>query len=159
MLNSGYIERKLKETGIKIEENAVSLIASKSEGHPYVLVSMCYAIIDSMAENEKKITEETVKTALPKIYNDLAKDFFAPMFHPLTPKAKEVLLTLARSISGKEFSFSEAVNRTNKEANYLSPYIKEMLRKGVLNKPERGRYAFFHILFVEYLRGRGEDII
>ena len=147
-----YILKKLKDTGVTIEENAIKLISDKSEGHPYVLVSMCFIIFETLPENESIITEDIVKRALPKIYLELEKDFFSPMFHPLTPKAKEVLFKICNKINGLDFSFKEAMKWAKMEGNYVSPYIQELLRKSVINKPERGKYQLFHKLFVEYVK-------
>ncbi|MEK6864730.1 MAG: AAA family ATPase [Nanoarchaeota archaeon] len=148
-----YIKRKLASLEISISENAVKSIALKSEGHPYVLVSMCYIIFDSLLETENEITEDIIKRATPKISFELAKDFFSPIYHPLTPRAKEILMRIAKNAKQLEFSFSEAIKWTGEDSNYLSPYIQEMLRKGVINKPERGKYTFFHGAFLEYLKG------
>ena len=147
-----YILKKLREYNIKIEEPAIKIITEKSEGHPYVFVSMCYIIFDTLTENEDMITESIVKRALPKISLELEKDFFSPMYHPLTPKAKEVLNKICNKVDGLDFSFKEAVKWTKLEGNYVSPYIQELLRKGIINKPERGKYQLFHKLFIDYIK-------
>lgn len=82
----------------------------------------------------------------------LAQDFFSPMYHPLTPKAKEILRIIAKKATRREFSFKEAVEWTGSEGPSVSPYIAELVRKGVVNKLERGRYQIFHSLFLEYLK-------
>jgi hypothetical protein len=150
-----YIKRKLETENTAINKEAIEIISQKSEGHPYVLVSMSYIIFDSLNKDENVITKDVVNRALPKINYELAKDFFAPMHHPLTPKAKEVLYKIAINIENLDFSFREACNWTKMERNYVSPYIQELLRKGILNKPERGQYQFFHKLFIEYVKDLG----
>ena len=147
-----YITKKLKGSKINIEERAIKLITEKSEGHPYVLVSMCFIMFETLQENEDVITEDIIKRALPKIYLELEKDFFSPMFHPLTPKAKEVLFKICNNINSLNFSFREAIKWTKLNGNYVSPYIQELLRKGIINKPERGKYQIFHKLFIEYVK-------
>ncbi len=147
-----YIIKKLKDTTINIEEKAIKIIAEKTEGHPYVLVSMCFIIFETLPENDNIITEEIINRALPKIYLELEKDFFSPMFHPLTPKAKEVLFKICNSIKGLDFTFREAMKWTKLDGNYVSPYIQELLRKGIINKPERGKYQLFHKLFIDYVK-------
>lgn len=147
-----YIQRKLLNTGVSIAEDVRRVIESESNGHPYVLVSMCYVIFDSRIDNEKIIDKNVVRRALPKIQVELEKDFFSPIYHPLTPKAKIVLSKIARNIKGLDFTFSEAVKWAGLNSNYTSPYIQELLRKGIINKPQRGRYQLFHKLFVEYVK-------
>src|SRR3989344_1999908 len=147
-----YITKKLKGSKINIEERAIKLITEKSEGHPYVLVSMCFIMFETLQENEDVITEDIIKRALPKIYLELEKDFFSPMFHPLTPKAKEVLFKICNNINSLNFSFREAIKWTKLNGNYVSPYIQELLRKGIINKPEKGKYQIINKLFIEYVK-------
>lgn len=146
-----YVDKKLNSTAITIENDALQIIMHNSEGHPYVLVSMCYVIFDNLSESETKITKECVTHAMPKIYYELEKDFFAPIYHPLTPKAKEILYKITKAIKGTNFTFKEAVKWAELEGNYVSPYIQELLRKGIINKPDRGKYQIFHKLFVDYV--------
>ena len=113
---------------------------------------MCYVIFDALNDDETEIDERVVKRTLPKIHAELEKDFFSPMYHPLTPKAKEILSKIANNVKNLDFTFREAVNWTELEPNYVSPYIQELLRKGIINKPERGKYRLFHKLFIEYIK-------
>lgn len=147
-----YITKKIKEVDVTIDEESISYLYKNSEGHPYVLVGMCFLVFDSLDEKEKFIDINLIKRSEHKIKSKLAIDFFSPMFHPLTKKAKEILLEINENINGTEFSFKEAVDWCNCESNYLSPYILELMRKGIINKPERARYNIFHHLFLDYLK-------
>lgn len=149
-----YILQRLATVNVGIDESAVKHVIKKSEGHPYVLVAMCYLLFDSLNENENHITQEVVIRAKEKIAHRLGQDFFSPMFHPLSPKAKEIIVLIAKSAKTTEFSFKNAVDWLKLPGNYVSPYVKELLRKGVLDKPERGRYRIFHTLFLEYLASK-----
>ena len=149
-----YILKKLATVNVGIDEKALDYILEKCEGHPYVLVSMCYLHFDSLNENEHHITNDVVTRAKEKIDNRLGQDFFSPMFHPLTPKAREIIITIAKKAKTLDFSFKDAVGWLQMPRNQVSPYIKELLRKGVLDKPERGKYKIFHTLFREYLASK-----
>lgn len=149
-----YILKRLATVKVGIDEVAIKYILEKCEGHPYVLVAICYLLFDSLNENENHITSDVITRAKEKIDFKLGQDFFSPMFHPLTPKAREMIITIAKSAKSLEFSFKDAVNWLNLPRNYVSPYIKELLRKGVLDKPDRGRYKIFHTLFLEYLASK-----
>lgn len=149
-----YIIRKLATVTVGIDEEAINYILEKCEGHPYVLVSMCYLLFDSLNEDENHITHEVVTRATEKMEYRLGQDFFSPMFHPLTPKAREIIITIAQNAKTVEFSFKDAVEWLKMPRNYVSPYIKELLRKGVLDKPDRGKYKIFHTLFLKYLASR-----
>ncbi len=147
-----YVNKKLDTVGVSIDEEALDFICEKSEGHPYVLVAMCYLLFDSLKEEEKHITKEVTTRAEQKIYARLSQDFFSPMHHPITPQAKKILKVIADNTKDLDFTFSDVVNWTKKEGNQISPYIQELFRKGVINKPERGKYQIFHQLFLDYLR-------
>jgi len=146
-----YITKKLKEVDIRIDEDSITYLYKNSEGHPYVLVAMCFLIFDSLNEGEGLIDIHLIKRTESKINSKLAMDFFSPMYHPLTKKAKEILLKITKNIQGIEFTFKEAVEWCDLESHYLSPYIFELMRKEIVNKPERAKYVFFHHLFLDYL--------
>lgn len=147
-----YILKRLSTVNVGIDESAIKYILESCGGHPYVLVAMCYLLFDSLNEDENHITSEVVTRATEKIYYRLGQDFFEPMFHPLSPKAREIMITISKKTPSLNFSFKEAVEWTMLPRNYVSPYIQELIRKGVIDKPERGRYRIFHNLFLEYLR-------
>lgn len=149
-----YILQRLATVNVGIDEKAIDYILRKCEGHPYVLVSICYLLFDALNEDENHITPDVVRRAEQKIDYRLGQDFFSPMFHPLTPKAREIIITIAKNAKALEFSFKDAVDWLKMPRNYVSPYIKELLRKGVLDKPDRGRYRIFHTLFLRYLASK-----
>ncbi|MEK6882369.1 MAG: ATP-binding protein, partial [Nanoarchaeota archaeon] len=88
---STYLKNKLNDTGVSINKEVENIIAKKSEGHPYVLVAMSYLIFDSLRDDEIIINKEIINICMPKIKGRLSQDFFTPMLHPLSPKAKKVL--------------------------------------------------------------------
>lgn len=149
---NSYLNKKLTPLNIETDKEATGYLIKKSEGHPYVLVAMCYYIFDSLNDDECAININVIKRAQDKIISKLEQDFFSPMYHPLTPKAKEVIGKICISIKGLNFSFREACKWTKLERNYVSPYIQELLKKGIINKPERGNYSIFHPLFIEYVK-------
>ena len=150
-----YILKKLTTVHVGIDDKAVCYIMEKCEGHPYVLVAMGYLLFDALNEGENHITVEVVRRSKEKMYYRLGQDFFEPMFHPLTPKAKGIIVSIAKR-ARKEFSFKDAVGWLDMPRNYVSPYIKELLSKGVLERPSRGRYRVFHTLFLEFLSKRDQ---
>jgi len=148
-----YITNQLSQVGVKIEKSALEHISSFTEGHPYVLVAYCYMVFDSLPDEETLITKAQLDMIEIKIRARLAQDFFNPMYHPLTPRAKQVLQTIVHHTTKLDFMFSDAVKWNKSKNNKISPYINELMRKGVIYKLERGRYQFFHGLFVEYVKG------
>jgi len=147
-----YVDKKLSAVDISIDENALQYVIDRCEGHPYVLVAMLYTLFDSLREDEYYISTGIITRSKEKIDATLEKDFFKPMYHPLSNKAKDVMKKIANNINGTDFYFKEVVIWSEMERNYVSPYIQELLRKGILNKPERGHYYVFHSLFIEYVK-------
>jgi len=147
-----YVKERLSQTGVTIDHQALKIIKVKSEGHPYVFVSMCYWVFDSLTEIETNITQAVVGRCMEKIIKRLTEDFFAPMIQPLRPATKNVLLNVASKIQDLQFTFKEALKITSiKEPNKLSPYLSELVVKGVITKISRANYKIFHYLFKEYL--------
>ena len=147
-----YVHERLLQTGVTIEHQALRIIEVKSEGHPYVLVSMSYWVFDSLTEIETYITKAVVGRCMEKIRKRLTEDFFAPMVQPLRPATKNVLFNIASKIQSLQFTFREALKITSiREPNKLSPYLSELVVKGVITKISRANYKIFHHLFKEYL--------
>lgn len=147
-----YIKNRLVDTGVSIDFSAINKIGKKSEGHPYVVVNMCYLIFESLKDEEYRITNLVVGRCMEKVRKSLSDNYFAPMFHPLRPKAKSIICGIAEKIQGVDFTFSEALEISDlKDANRLSPYLGEFVRQGVITKKQRGEYKIFHKLFRDYL--------
>jgi len=151
-----YVQRQLKGVKVGIEAAALRYIWEKSEGHPYVLVAMCNLIFDALQDGQNMMKHDMITRVEEKIYAQLAQDFFNPMYHPLSPKAKQIIKAIASNAASLEFSFSEAVKWVGTPGNRISPYILELVRKGVIIKPERGRYQIFHGLFKDFVNGRAK---
>lgn len=148
-----YIKERLSASGIIIEYDSLRRIEKLSEGHPYVLVSVCYWVFDSLADNENKIDNATVGRCMAKIRGRLSEDYFAPMLQPLRPKTKKILCKIILPLSGLNFSSNEACKLASLPPYKLSPYLGELTEKGVITRVSRGQYKLFHTLFKEYLNG------
>jgi hypothetical protein len=154
-----FIEKSLGVVNCSIKSGAVDMIHEKSEGHPYIVVSMAFNIFNELDEKEKIITENIVRASLGICENRLEQDYFISLFHPLTPRSKELLLRLATELKKPAFTSSEAAYILSVKSSQIGPYIQEMYRKGCINKTERGKYQIFHGLFLNFLKRRAKNII
>ncbi|MFA4946453.1 MAG: ATP-binding protein [Candidatus Micrarchaeia archaeon] len=152
-----YIDKTLKSVKVTSEDELKTKIYELSEGHPYVLVKMGNVVFSELEDSETKLTIRQFEKAKPQIIADLEKDFFNPMFHPVSPKAKRVAFKLLK-IGKRKFLFSEAVKATGEDRSDIAPYIQELVRKGCLNKPERATYEFFHHLFIDFLTNQASEV-
>ncbi|MEK6953630.1 MAG: ATP-binding protein [Candidatus Micrarchaeota archaeon] len=151
-----YMEKTLTSVKVAADNEVKKKVFEKSEGHPYVLVKMCNVLFNELGDTEHKITIKHLEKAYPRIVLDLERDFFNPMFHPLSPKAKSIVFQLLK-IGKRRFRFAEAVKTTDLKGQDVSPYIQELVRKGCLNKPERATYEFFHPFFIDFLKNRASS--
>ena len=103
------VQRQLRSVDVRIDSAALEYISDKSAGHPYVLVAMCNLIFDVLQDGQNTIKYDTITRVKEKIDAKLAQDFFTPMYHPLSPKATQVVRAIASHVQNLEFSFSEAV--------------------------------------------------
>ncbi|MBI5636016.1 ATP-binding protein [Candidatus Micrarchaeota archaeon] len=152
-----YIEKALKSVNVSADNAVKKKIFEKSEGHPYVLVKICNIIFNELADAEDTLTLKHFEKSRIRVMVDLEKDFFNPMFHPVSPKAKRIALQLLK-IGKRKFTFTQAVKTTNMKGRDVAPYIHELVRKGCLNKLERATYEFFHNLFIDFLKKRAAEV-
>ncbi len=151
-----FMDLTLKSVKVTVDDEVKGIIYEKSEGHPYVLVKMCNILFNELEDDVNKITLKHLEKAYQRITIDLEKDFFNPMFHPVTPKAKKIAFTLLK-LGKRRFLFTEVVKASNLRREEVAPYIQELVRKGCLNKPERATYEFFHAQFIDFLKKRAAD--
>jgi hypothetical protein len=102
------MEKTLKSVNVTADDKVKEKIFEKSEGHPYVLVKICNVIFNELEDTEGKITSKHLEKAGLRITIDLERDFFNPMFHPVSPKAKQVAFQLLK-IGKRKFTFTESV--------------------------------------------------
>lgn len=156
---SEFLEKSLSTVDCTTEKKASELVYEKSEGHPYIVVSMAFNIFNELKEDENTITRNLVEKSINVCESKLEQDYFLSLFHPLTPKSRDILLKLASKLNNVKFTFSEAVRILRTDPNQISPYIQEMYRKGCVNKVERGKYEMFHKMFLNFLKRKASTII
>lgn len=149
-----YILRKLKSVDVTIQDSTIKKIYEMSQGHPYVVAVASAGLFNMLKDNENIITQEMFDSGYPKIKYELEKDFFYPMYHPLTPKAKEILMKICQNIDSTEFTFNQATDITKMKRTQIAPYIQELVKRGIINKPRRAHYAIFHKMFWEFIRSQ-----
>lgn len=154
---SSYIEKVLNLVNVSADNSVKKIIFQKSEGHPYVLVKICNILFNEIGDKEDRISSKHFEKAYSRIVVDLEKDFFNPMFHPVTPKAKKIAFELLK-LRKRKFFFTEVVKSVGLKREEVAPYIQELVRKGCLNKPERATYEFFHGMFVNFLEKRASAV-
>jgi len=152
-----YVIKKLETRNIKITQRALKGIVTKTEGHPYIVVEMCYTLFDSLRDDEEIIDDNVISRTNDKLKAKLAQNFFSPMYNTLPEGAKPIIRKLAQN-DKIEFSPKDAIKITGINGSGLSPYLGELERRGILNKPQRAQYRFFHTLFLDFLKDLGKQV-
>ena len=147
-----YVKKNLSSEGLEIQDSALKSIYGKSEGHPYILTLICYILVDSLQDEETTISKSVFERCEEKILAEITDVFFYPIYHSLTPKAKKILRDILQNLHGREFNSQDATRWTKLEPSQLSPYLKELVEKSILDKPERGKYALLHNMLAECLK-------
>ncbi len=150
------VKTKLNSTNIKADEPLLGKLYEESEGHPYVLVAMAYALYENLPEKDNAIALKHYDAIKPTIASYLNIDYFGVMYKKLRPTGKLILTQMAKI--GGEATFSYIIKSVNKNKGSISPVILELVEQGSLVRLERGKYKIFHNLYKEYILTTEESI-
>lgn len=134
---------KISASEISIEDDVIKQIHDLTQGHPFFIHFIMRELI-SLAE-KPYISLQFFKKVYPSIQKIMVREKFEIDFSIASEKEREILLEISK-IDFEEFSPSEI-----KIANVRSR-LRDLLKKNLVVKNERGRYKLYHPLFKEYLR-------
>ncbi|MFH0859761.1 MAG: ATP-binding protein [Candidatus Altiarchaeota archaeon] len=149
------VKRRLEAINLRIEDGLVKTIYEQTEGHPYVFISAMHLIIKNINDEENIISRKHYEAIMPILIEYIISGFFETLYSNLTPRAK-ILIGKMAILEGELFNFKDIVQKAAEDSNKVSPYISEMVRKGCIERIERGKYKFFHLLFRAYVKKRYE---
>lgn len=134
-----------------LEDDAVARMVGFAAGYPMLLQAIGKRAWDFASDD--RITLDDVVAAERLAFDDLAHELFLARWQRATPRERDYLAAIA-SI-GSECSSAEAA-RTAGFANSTAagPARDQLIGKGMLWAPERGRIAFTMPLFERFVRER-----
>ena len=145
------IEKPLEHVpNLKFEPNAISEIYRKSEGHPFIVKSMCSTLYIVM-RGEGVITRSIVERFMPRILYDLGKKVFSDRFASASTVEQRILIAMS-SFDGGRLNYSNIAEMSDTSKKRIGTFLSRLTEKDLIKKVERGQYELFHPLFKEYLK-------
>lgn len=138
----------LKPHNLKMGEECLRRVIDESEGHPLILLTICWTLYDKIKENERVISKGHYAAYSPAIMSNLARELFDDLYEETSNSEQEILTVLA---SG-EAQVSEIAKKINKPLNTVTTLIARLTKRGTVEKKSRGRYRIFNALFGTYVK-------
>jgi len=144
------IETALAPRKLKMGDECLHAIIDDSQGHPFVLLTICWTIYDKIKENEKVISKGHYIAYLPTIMHNLARELFDDLYEETSQGERAVL----RAFANGEASVSNIAAQLNKPLNTVTTLVLRLAKSGNLTKIARGRYKIFNRLYGKYVSSK-----
>ena len=135
-------------SGFDFSKEAKVELHRLSEGHPYILKSLCFLIF-KLQNGKGKVSKKSLEKLLPSLVKGLGEDVFGSMLERASVEEKKILFALAKS-KDDILSFSEIKSLANMSKR--GTHLSRLVEKELVIRSSRGQYALFHPLFKEFLR-------
>lgn len=143
------IVKPAKDEGVDIDEDAVALILSYTNGYPYFLQEWGKHAWDIAAQSP--ITRDDVEQASVQAIATLDESFFRMRFDRLTLAEKRYLRAMAELGTGPHRS-GDIATQLGREVSSLGPLRSSLISKGMIWSPTHGDTAFTVPLFDEFMK-------
>ena len=143
-------EQPAADLQVAFEQDAVDALIEVSGGYPFFIQAYGKHAWDTAEDSP--ITEEDVRLAAPRAYQELVHSFFQPRYRRATPAERRYLHALADLNTETAISADVATALGHKNAAKASPQREGLLNKGLVYAPERGQIAFTVPQMDQYLR-------
>jgi len=143
------IAKPVHDEGAEITEEALELIADKTDGYPYFLQEWGKHSWD--AARASPITAADVDAASITALAALDAGFFGVRFDRLTPSEKVYLRSMAELGKGPHRS-GDIADVLGRNVTSLAPVRAQLILKGMIWSPNHGETAFTVPLFDAYMR-------
>jgi len=145
------IEKPLENIpNLEFEQETISEIYRKSEGHPFIVKSMCSTLYIVM-RGEGVITRSIAERFMPRILYDLGKKVFSDRFASASTVEQRILIAMS-SFDGGRLNYSNIAEMSDTSKKKIGTFLSRLTEKDLIKKVERGQYELFHPLFKEYLK-------
>ena len=139
----------LKDTGVVFDDDVISIIHEKSEGHPYFVQAISYVLYRNTSSDNVRMKDFTQN--YKDVVNFLGFRLFKSLFESVTKTEQSILLGFLKNekdvVSNKELKKITRMDNVNTFLKRLNEHPIPLVLK-----EERGRYRLFHPLFKEYLK-------
>jgi len=146
------VEKPVLEEEASITSDALTEIATKTQGYPFFLQEWSSKTWD-MAEGPE-ITKEDVDNAYAETIASLDEGFFRVRLDRLTPKETEFVTVMAILGDGP-YAMGDIAQALGKKLSSLGPVRAKIISKGMIYSTEHGYLDFSVPLFAEFMRRQG----
>jgi hypothetical protein len=143
------IVRPAENEGAKIEDQAVDLIITKTQGYPYFLQEWGKHTWDLAPASP--IRYEDVLNASDEAIAALDESFFRVRFDRLTPTEKKYLRAMAE-LGPEPHRSGDIADELRRSVTSLGPTRAGLIAKGMIWSPSHGDTAFTVPLFDEFMK-------
>jgi hypothetical protein len=143
------IKNPINDERESINDDALQLVASRTEGYPFFLQEWGYQ--SWSAAEHSPITIDDIETASQAAQKRLDEGFFRVRFDRLTPKEREYVLTMA-SLGKGPYRSADLAEKLGESAQSLGPRRATIINKGMIYSKAHGDIDFTVPMFDDYLR-------
>lgn len=142
-----------ERAGVTFDRPALELLIDTSGGYPYFLQTYGSAAWD-LAE-DRRITEADAIAAIDRGNAELDSGFFPGRWAAATPTERQYLVAMAEDLD-EESSTGVVAGRLGVPAKATSQARHNLIRKGIVYAPQRGRIAFTVPHMREFVRRQAD---
>lgn len=139
----------LKESGVKINNDAIDLIMKETQGYPYFVQEWGYQAWNLASKSP--ITRVDIERCSEVAINRLDQNFFHSRYERLSDPQKVYLRAMAELGPGPHKS-GDVAKLLGKETSQLGPTRDGLIQNGMIYSPKYGYAAFTVPLFDEFLK-------
>jgi hypothetical protein len=143
------IVKPAKTEGVEIDDDAVDLIVTETQGYPYFLQEWGKHAWNVAPQSP--ITKRDVENASGEAIAALDESFFRVRFDRLTPGEKIYLRAMADLGPGPHRS-GDIADQLGRTVQSLGPTRSNLIRKGMIWSPTHGDTAFTVPLFDQFMK-------
>jgi hypothetical protein len=144
------IGETLENTGVKFEKDLFKFVWEYTKGHLFEIHSLCRNLYELQ---EKGVVHfNSAELALQRTLVYLGSTIFEQLLFGISDKEKDLLYVL--SFFKNPAHIDDIINQVRKlkiKQSGLQQYLKRLIDKELINRPERGRYFIEDMLFRLYI--------
>lgn len=139
------IRLKIAKSRMKIDDEAIKALMSKTQGHPYLITFAMFELLNQI-KKPHKITLDEFNGCWPTIEASFSQSIFEQKYQTASDKERELMTKIAEL--GKDHVSPSDI----KGFSGIAELFSRLEKKELLIRHGRGKYSLFHPMFAEFLR-------
>lgn len=145
------IEEPLKQTGRRIEPDALAVAVAAASGYPFMVQLVGYHTWQNSSASGSGITMRDVRRGIVAANAAMREQVLKPVWRDLSETDRRVLAALS-CFDEPEVKHCDLMRSLGVRSGYLATYESRLVDAGVVYRPSRGRLAFVHSAMRDWLR-------